>query len=601
MMTAADFAELIDEARCSPSGEWAGLCPAHEDTDPSLTWRDGDKGLVLDCHKGCTFDAVCRAAKVPPSALFRDPPGQVADPIIATYDYVDERGTVLFQVVRTALKKFWQRRPRPDGEGWVNDVKGARRILHHLDRIQGQTEVAIVEGEKDADRLWTLGIPATTNPMGAGKWRAEYTEQLVAAGVTRVWLFADNDQAGVAHADDVARACTAAGIAVYRVHLPDLPPVRAKHGEDVSDWLDAGHTAEALRALMAAAPVVEPAADGAPTPDSPRAKVTFRAGTALDATPLTYVVGDMIPAGMLAALGGKDGMGKTLLTMLIIRSVLTGLKLFGQFAVQQGHVYALFLDDPEFLVRERLAALGILDHPNLHVATEQTVDMADPQAMLTALIALLKAADPKPVLVVVDALYLFIPSGGTADKGNSAGAMGPVVKAFNQVTRETGSALLLVVHDNKGGSDIAGSYAIRAGCKAILRLLFPPAIALRVAKGDEEARETPERMLQLNKLKTGRPTSWYLRLDGSGQWTFYGDSRAYRAATLPNRVIESLWGRGESTVDEIATDLRARPSEVRAACITLFLADQITRGERPREDGKAGRDAVIYGPKAATP
>jgi hypothetical protein len=321
-------------------------------------------------------------------------------------------------------------------------------------------------------------------------------------------------------------------------------------------------------------------------------------GSALDATPITYLVEDMLPAGMLGALGGKDGMGKTLFGMEIIKCVLTGQRLFGRFAVQQGTVYALFLDDPEFLVRGRLAAMGLLDHPHLHVATEADVDMTNPRAMLTALVALLKAADPPPTFIFVDALYRFIPSGGVTDQGNSAGAMGPVVDAFNQVTRETGAALQVVAHDNKAGSDIAGSYAIRAGLKSIIRILLPPAIAKKVLKGDEEARETPERMLQLNKLKTGRPASWYLRLDGPGQWAFHGNARAYRTATLPDRVLESLWGRGDSTVEEIAKDLRARPFEVRRACVTLHVAGRVTRGERPREDGKPGREATTYGPKA---
>ena len=39
----------------------------------------------------------------------------VGDAIIATYDYVDETNTLLFQVCRKAGKKFSQR--RPDGKG----------------------------------------------------------------------------------------------------------------------------------------------------------------------------------------------------------------------------------------------------------------------------------------------------------------------------------------------------------------------------------------------------------------------------------------------------------------------------------------------------
>ena len=327
-------------------------------------------------------------------------------------------------------------------------------------------------------------------------------------------------------------------------------------------------------------------------------RIRFRAGSELDATPVTYHVEDMLPGGMLAALGGKDGMGKTQLGMEIIKCTLTGEKLFGRFAVQQGPVYALFIDDPEFLVRARLATLGILDHPDLHVATENDVDMSHPREMLAQLVAVLKAATPQPIFVFVDALYLFIPSGGQGDQGNSAGAMAPVIEAFNQVARETGAALLLVAHDNKAGSDLAGSYAIRAGLKAILRVMLPPEIARRVAQGDEEARETSERVLQLNKLKTGRPASWYLRLEDQGRWTFHGGATAYRRATLPDRVLEYLRGcEKDATVEEIAKGLHARPSDVRPVCVSLYLKNEITRGERPREDGKPGREAVVYGPK----
>jgi hypothetical protein len=210
---------------------------------------------------------------------------------------------------------------------------------------------------------------------------------------------------------------------------------------------------------------------------------------------------------------------------------------------------------------------------------------------------LLTAATPRPTFVFVDALYRFIPSGGAYDQGNSAGAMAPIIEAFNHVPRETGAALELVAHDNKAGSDIAGSYAIRAGVKSILRLLYPPAIARQIAQGDEEARESPERILQLNKLKTGRPTSWYLRLEGAGQWTFHGGSQAYRKAMLPHRVLESLSGLGDSTAEELAKHLRARKAEVIEACLSLYLSNRITRGERPREDGNPGRGATIYGPK----
>ena len=42
----------------------------------------------------------------------------------------------------------------------------------------------MVEGEKDADALTALGLTATCNPMGAGKWRDSYTATLAGADLS---------------------------------------------------------------------------------------------------------------------------------------------------------------------------------------------------------------------------------------------------------------------------------------------------------------------------------------------------------------------------------------------------------------------------------
>src|SRR5262249_47340263 len=102
--------------------------------------------------------------------------------IVATYDYVDEKGDLLFQVVRLDPKDFRQRRPaRPDDDpakinnGWVWGVKDTRPVPYHLpDLIKGVAagrRIFITEGEKDADNLRAFGFVATTNPGGASKWR----------------------------------------------------------------------------------------------------------------------------------------------------------------------------------------------------------------------------------------------------------------------------------------------------------------------------------------------------------------------------------------------------------------------------------------------
>ena len=125
---------------------------------------------------------------------------------MVTYDYRDESGTLLYQKVRLEPKAFRLR--RPDGQGgWTHNLDGTRRVLYRLDELQDREAVVLCEGEKDADRLWSLGIPATTTRDGAktqpGKnWRSEYTEQLVAAHVERVAATPDHDKAGWVYATD---------------------------------------------------------------------------------------------------------------------------------------------------------------------------------------------------------------------------------------------------------------------------------------------------------------------------------------------------------------------------------------------------------------
>jgi Protein of unknown function (DUF3631) len=187
-------------------------------------------------------------------------------PKLKTHDYLDADGNLQFQKVRNppgSTARFYCR--RPDGNGrWINSLKGVeRKPLYRWPEIvkameQGR-EIAVVEGEKDADNLWAIGIPATCNFDGAPdvsknpkarKWKGEYSEQL---GGARLIVFNDNDPQGYAHVDHICRASVKLAARVRRLdlakHWPDIPK-----GGDVSDWLAAGHTGEELARLIEAAP-----------------------------------------------------------------------------------------------------------------------------------------------------------------------------------------------------------------------------------------------------------------------------------------------------------------------------------------------------------
>jgi putative DNA primase/helicase len=204
--------------------------------------------------------AVCAALGISSKDLFaprqRRTTGRGSRPntrVIARYDYRDAEGTILFQVERTSDKRFRQR--RPEGDGWVYGLGTMEPVLYRLPELLAASPdapVFVTEGEKDVENLRAVGLVATCNPMGAGKWRKDFGAALQGRIVV---ILPDNDVPGQRHATQVAQLCFEAAASVRIVALPGL----AEKG-DVSDWLQAGGTAKQLLELVSKAPLWTPAA-----------------------------------------------------------------------------------------------------------------------------------------------------------------------------------------------------------------------------------------------------------------------------------------------------------------------------------------------------
>jgi hypothetical protein len=253
----------------SPDGWTKCRCPAHKDDNASFSFKIDDDGTVhVKCHAGCTTAAILRAlGDFDKRHLF--PQGQSGKRIVATYDYSDRDGQLLHQVVRYDPKDFRQRRPDSKG-GWIWNLKGVPIVPYRLKELLDappEVEVYVVEGEKDADNLRAIGLTATTNAGGAGKWRKEHSEVLRGR---KVVVLPDNDEPGLKHAQLVAASLQGIAASVKVVLLPGLPPKG-----DVSDWLAmTGNDRAALEALVAVALQCDAKAtsDSRPEQEPPRAK-----------------------------------------------------------------------------------------------------------------------------------------------------------------------------------------------------------------------------------------------------------------------------------------------------------------------------------------
>ena len=155
----------------SDDGAWAHCTRA--ETAGGLLRKDGSETYAHKMRGECGCGALHS-----PLQTTNEP--QPTKRIVATYDYCGADGDLRFQEVRYSPKDFKQR--RPDGRGgWIWNLKGVELVLYSLPALMAadrKEPVYIVEGPKDADRLIAGGLAATTNPMGAKKWRSEYNAAL---------------------------------------------------------------------------------------------------------------------------------------------------------------------------------------------------------------------------------------------------------------------------------------------------------------------------------------------------------------------------------------------------------------------------------------
>lgn len=246
-MSAQALAEALGGAE-QRGDEWYGRCPVHDDSSPSVGIMESNGKLVWTCRAGCDQKALTAAIlpilrSLNGTSHGSHENGSRRPQIVAEYDYRDLKDQLVFQVVRMEpgydgkSKTFFQR--APDGEGgWKktekgkHTMKGVSKILFHLPQWALGSSVIIVEGEKDVLALEALGLPATTNAGGAGKWLPGYNEALRGK---RIAIIHDNDGPGIKHGELLVRELLPFAAEVRCLRCPD------PHN-DVSDWIAAGAT-----------------------------------------------------------------------------------------------------------------------------------------------------------------------------------------------------------------------------------------------------------------------------------------------------------------------------------------------------------------------
>jgi len=199
------------------------ICPFHEDKSPSLR-INGDKKLwhCDPCNfGGSIIDLISRLDNISIGETLKrlgdtKPVVPIKPKVVAKYEYNNGNGEPIFRVLRYEPKTFKQQ--KRVGDKWEWGMEGVERVLYNLRHVMSSEEIWICEGEKDVDNLGKLGLVATCNVGGAGKWLRGYTDSLKGKDII---ICPDNDKAGLEHAKLVFDELAGKVKSVRQIILPE--------------------------------------------------------------------------------------------------------------------------------------------------------------------------------------------------------------------------------------------------------------------------------------------------------------------------------------------------------------------------------------------
>jgi AAA domain len=442
MITIEEFTAGLDRRKAKTGGGFMARCPAHEDSTASLSIDEGNEGIVVKCFANCDPEDIVERMGFEMADLFYEPRNNGGRELEVTYDYVDEQGKFLYQVVRKPPKRFLQRTIDAEGD-WVYSLDGIERVPYRLPELIAAVSegrrILIPEGEKDVEAIERAGGAATCNAGGAGKWDPAWRRYF--EGCKGVWVIADPDEAGLAHAADVVKSLD--GVCPVEIRV-------AKRGKDAYDHLE--EHGLSLKEFI--------------TYVGERRTVNYLAvDLAQPIPPTKWLIEDMVVRGEVTLLVGNGGVGKSFVAMGAALAVSGGETMYAGktvFRQQAGPVLMVDEENSPDLVLERLHKLGLGEQHrgNLHYLCGQGVDLTQGPDKLIEDIKAVNAA-----LVVIDSQSRVLLG---LDENSNSEMSRAYRSSIVPLARETGAAVLLIHHTSDKTNKPRGATGIANAADQVL-------------------------------------------------------------------------------------------------------------------------------------
>jgi RecA-family ATPase len=556
-----------------------------------------------------------------------NPRGKLTD----AYPYRDADGALLYEVLRYEPKAFSQRMPNGHG-GWIYnlDTLNGRRVIYRWPELLKfpDATIFVAEGEKDADRLWSVDLCATT--VASGTWTAECVEALKHRHCI---VLQDNDDSGRERALKAAQALHGTAASIRIVLLPSL-----REGQDVSDWLDAGHGKDELTNICFDTAEWSPDQANAETlkDETPRDSATDNKEKLAPAAHFAFLnitawqdqlvperewtVRDRIPAHNVTLLSGEGSVGKSILALQLSTAVILGFDWLG-VTPEPGPVLGVYCEEDEPELWRRLDLIfrhfeaAYTEFKNMHLlalagqdalmAVPNNKGLIQPTELFKRILE--AACDIKPKLIVLDnAADIF---GGYE---NDRGQVRQFIGLLRGLAIAAGAGVLLTSHPSLTGintkTGLSGSTAWDASVRS--RLYFQ-----RVKTPDKDEEADPNlRALQVMKANYGPigetiTLRWnnglFLPVGGAGYLDKLAVQQTADLLFLDLLTRFARQGRNVSAIRnapnfapaEFAREPEAKADHVSKQALTdamrrLFVADKIRVEDYGRPSRPASRIAI---------
>ena len=542
--------------------QYTALCPAHDDKQNSLSIGMGDKGIVLHCHAGCSTENIIQAMGLTINDLFyeqRNPSMNSSGKreIEAVYDYTDINGKVVHSSIRYRNPKgFSQRRPDPIKPGqWIYNLKDIQPVIYNLPSvakaIKEEKPIFIVEGEKDADNLIKLGFTATTNPMGAGKWREHYSDYLLGA---ICYIIADNDKPGNEHAVNVAKLLKGKAKTVKMIDLKREFPELPEKG-DVSDFFTIAGGKDLHGCLELFKKMVNDAAEFSEKGNDSTKKSGLVCISDITPQDVEWLWKPYIPLGKISLMRGDPGQGKTTVSLTLASIVSNGCAFpteSGFTATEAGNVLYITAEDG---LADTIAPRLIKAKANIsRVFSYEESTIEQLSFMNPKFEELIKEA--KPRLVIVDPIQAYL--GSTVD-GHRANEVRPVMHHIGTLAEKYNCAIVLIEHMNKGVGVKGlyrglGSIDITAAARSILL----------VGSNPEDENDKGIAHIKSNLARHGKVIGFSISDERGLEWN--------PNTTLTSDILQGYGGGSGERTDHALEDAKD------------FLKDILTEGKQNSND-----------------